>query len=395
MLVSKDFTYPTSIRFGAGRIAELAEACVEAGVTRPLLVTDRGLVHLEITRRCLALLEAKGLENQVFSDMGSDPDEEQLDKGIEALKRRKCDGVVAFGGGSALDLGKLVAFMAGQPLSVWEFEDAGDRWKRADASSVLPVVAVPTTAGTGSEVGRAGVLTDRRERVKKIIFHPKMMPRRVILDPELTRDMPPFITVGTGMDALVHSLEAFCSPHFHPLSQGIAVEGVKLVRENLEKVFRHPCDLEARGNMMLAASMGAVAFQKGLGAAHALSHQIGALFHTHHGMTNAVVIPYVLETNRRAVESKIASLAGYLGLKGGFEGFLDSLIRLRKALEVPDDLKGLLSLAGKDGEFEERFDAEAGDWIAKILQDPSMQGNPVAMDSAGVKSLLEKCHGGG
>ena len=277
--------------------------------------------------------------------MKPNPVESNLTAGIAAFKKGGHDGVIAFGGGSALDLGKLIAFQAGQTRPVWDFEDIGDWWTRADSDAIAPIVAVPTTAGTGSEVGRAGVVTDEATHTKKVIFHPKMLPAIVIADPELTVGMPPFITAGTGMDALAHCLEAYCAPGYHPMADGIAVEGIRLVFENLPKAYANGSDLVARANMMSAAAMGAAAFQKGLGAIHSLSHPVGALYDTHHGMTNAVFMPYVLAFNRPAIEERIARLAAYCGIKGGFDGFAKAVLKLRKELKVPhtlpEPIKGL------------------------------------------------------
>lgn len=288
--------------------------------------------------------------------------------------------MVAFGGGSGLDLGKLVALMAGQTRPVWDFEDVDDWWTRADADAIYPNVAVPTTAGTGSEVGRAGVITNSRSHVKKIIFHPKVLPSVVICDPELTVGMPQIITVGTGMDAFAHCLEAYSSPFYHPMSQGIALEGMRLVKENLPIVFNEPANLEARGHMMSAAAMGATAFQKGLGAVHAISHPVGAVYHTHHGMTNAVVIPPVLRLNRSAIEERIISAAAYLGIPGGFDGFYDYVMTLRSQLGVPDKLAEM-------GVDTDRLD----DLVKMALEDPSAGGNPIKLTPDNMRSLFNAC----
>ncbi|MEM8842173.1 MAG: iron-containing alcohol dehydrogenase, partial [Pseudomonadota bacterium] len=335
MSLSANWSYPTAIRFGAGRIKELAEACAAAGITRPLLVTDRGLAELPVTTQALDLMEAGGLGRALFCDVDPNPNEKNLAAGVEAFRAGGHDGVIAFGGGSGLDLGKMVAFMAGQTRPVWDFEDIGDWWTRADADAIHPNIAVPTTAGTGSEVGRASVITNSRTEVKKIIFHPKVLPSVVICDPELTVGMPRVITVGTGMDAFAHCLEAYSSPFYHPMSQGIALEGMRLVMENLHVVADDPGNIDSRAHMMSAAAMGATAFQKGLGAVHALSHPIGAIYHTHHGMTNAVAIPAVLQFNRPAIEQRIDAAAAYLGIAGGFDGFADYVSALSTRLGVP------------------------------------------------------------
>ncbi|MDZ5700033.1 iron-containing alcohol dehydrogenase [Chelativorans sp. M5D2P16] len=378
MSLTANWSYPTSVRFGAGRISELAEACKVAGMTRPLLVTDRGLAPLPITTKALDLLDTAGLGRAIFAEVDPNPNEKNLAAGIEAFKEGGHDGVVAFGGGSGLDLGKLVAFMAGQTLPVWEFEDIGDLWTRADSAAIAPIIAVPTTAGTGSEVGRAGVLTNSETHVKKIIFHPKMLPAITICDPELTVGMPKAITVGTGMDAFAHCLEAYCAPSYHPMSHGIALEGMRLVRENLPKVSATPDDIEARGHMMSAAAMGAVAFQKGLGAVHSLSHPVGALYNTHHGMTNAVVMPAVLRFNRPAIEARMAQAAAYMGISGGFDGFYDFVLKLRAELGVPERLSEL-------GVATDRID----EMVEMALQDPTAGGNPVKLDRENTRALFE------
>ena len=308
--------------------------------------------------------------------------ESNLVAGIEVFKAGKHDGVIAFGGGSALDLGKLIAFQAGQTRPVWDFEDIGDWWTRANADAIVPIVAVPTTAGTGSEVGRAGVITHEATHTKKVIFHPKMLPAIVIADPELTTGMPAFITAGTGMDALAHCLEAYCAPGYHPMADGIAVEGIRLVFENLPKAYANGNDLVARAHMMSAAAMGATAFQKGLGAIHSLSHPIGALYDTHHGMTNAVFMPYVLAFNRAAIEERIVRLAAYCGIDGGFDGFAKAIIKLRKELNVPHTLPGLIK--GLD------MDQKRKSLIADMaVVDPTAGGNPVELTKKAALGLLE------
>ena len=321
MALTGNWNYPTSVRFGAGRIAELGAAAKAAGMARPLLVTDAVLAKLPMVQNALDVLAKDGAAGGLFSDVKANPVAANVEAGLAALKAERHDGVIAMGGGSALDAGKVIAFMAGQTRPMWDFEDVGDWWTRADPKGILPIVAVPTTAGTGSEVGRAGVITDAITRTKKVIFHPLMMPKITICDPELTVGMPHSITAGTGMDALAHCLEAYCGPFYHPLADGIAVEGMRLVKDNLIRAYTNGTDLEARGHMMSAAAMGATAFQKALGGIHALSHPVGAVYDTHHGMTNAVFMPYVLAFNRPAIETKIARLAAYLGLPASFDAF--------------------------------------------------------------------------
>ena len=372
-----DWSYPTAIRFGAGRAAEIGAACAAAGIARPLLVTDRGLSHLPITARMLGLMEEAGLGRAIFAEVAPNPDERNLAAGLDAYRAGGHDGVIAFGGGSGIDLGKMIAFMAGQTRPLWDFEDIGDWWQRADPAGIAPIVAVPTTAGTGSEVGRASVITNSETHVKKIIFHPRVLPAQVICDPELTLGMPPPITAGTGMDAFAHCLEAYCAPRFHPMSAGIALEGMRLVKEYLPRAFTDGTDLEARAQMMAAAAMGAVAFQKGLGAIHAVSHPVGAIWGTHHGTTNAVVMPAVLRMNRPAVEGRLARAAAYLGLPGGFAGFYDFALGLNAELGIPEGLAAL-------GVTPDRIPELA----ALALQDPSAGGNPVAMTEANTEALI-------
>jgi alcohol dehydrogenase len=377
MIPTANWSYPTAIKFGPGRIAELPAACAQAGIARPLLVTDRGLASMAITTQALDILEAGGLGRALFAEVDPNPNEKNLAAGLEVFRAGGHDGVVAFGGGSGLDLAKMVAFMAGQTRPVWDFEDIGDWWTRADPKGIAPIVAVPTTAGTGSEVGRASVITNSETHVKKIIFHPKVLPTVVIMDPELTVGMPKWITAGTGMDAFAHCLEAYSSPFYHPMSQGIALEGMRLVNEYLPRAYADGTDLEARAHMMSAAAMGAVAFQKGLGAIHALSHPVGAVYNTHHGTTNAVVMPAVLRFNRPAVEDRLAAAAAYLGMKGGVDGFAARVDELNTLLGIP---KGLAAM----GVEESRLD----DLTAMALEDPSAGGNPIAMTAENTKALF-------
>ena len=380
MSPTANWSYPTAIRFGAGRIDEIADACRECGIKKPLLVTDRGLAYLPITQDTLASLDQAGLGDAMFAEVDPNPNEKNLEAGVAAYKEGGHDGIIAFGGGSGLDLGKVVAFMSGQTRPVWDFEDIGDWWTRADPAGIAPIIAVPTTAGTGSEVGRAGVIVNSETHDKKIIFHPKILPSIVICDPELTIGMPPEITAGTGMDAFAHCLEAYCSPHYHPMSQGIAIEGMRLVKEYLPRAYTDGMDIEARAHMMSAAAMGATAFMKGLGAIHALSHPIGAFYNTHHGTTNAVVMAPVLEFNRGAIEDRIERLAAYLGIGGGFDGFYNYVNELNASLGIPANLT---ELGVKDPDM---------DWLVEsALKDPSVGGNPVAMDADNTRRLIEAC----
>lgn len=378
MNLTGNWSYPTTIKFGAGRISELGDACVATGMKRPLLVTDRGLANMAITQNALDLMEAAGLGRAMFSEVDANPNEVNLAAGLAAYKAGDHDGVIAFGGGSGLDLGKMVAFMSGQTRPLWDYEDVGDWWTRADPAGIAPIVAVPTTAGTGSEVGRASVITNSQTHVKKIIFHPKVLPEVVICDPELTVGMPKMITAGTGMDAFAHCLEAFSSPHYHPMSQGIALEGLRLVNTYLPRAYVDGTDIEARAHMMSAAMMGATAFQKGLGAIHALSHPIGAVFNTHHGTTNAVVMPACLTFNRPAIEERIATAAAYMGIEGGFDGFAARVDELNAMFAIP---KGLAALGVDAARLDEMTDM--------ALVDPSVGGNPVEMTKANTRALYE------
>ena len=377
MTLNANWSYPTAIRFGAGRISEIADACFVAGIKKPLLVTDRGLAGMEITQKTLNLLDDAGLGRAIFADVDPNPNEKNAAAGVAAYKAGNHDGVVAFGGGSGLDLGKVVAFLAGQSRPIWDFEDIDDWWTRANSDVIAPIVAVPTTAGTGSEVGRASVITNSITQQKKIIFHPKFLPTVVICDPELTVGMPKFITAGTGLDAFAHCVEAYCSPHYHPMSQGMALEGMRLVKEYLPRAYSDGTDLEARSHMMSAAAMGATAFQKGLGAIHALSHPIGAIYHTHHGTTNAVCMPAVLKFNKPAIKDTLAEAANYLGISDGFDGFCKFVDELNDSLAIPKSLAGL----GIENPDINRI-------VSGALIDPSTGGNPIKMTEENTRKLI-------
>lgn len=380
MNLTANWSYPTAIRFGAGRISEIADACVAAGIKKPLLVTDRGLARMEITTKTLDLLEAGGMGRALFYEVDANPNEKNVADGLAVYRAGGHDGVIAFGGGSGLDLAKVLAFMSRQTRPLWDFEDIGDWWTRADTAGIDPIIAVPTTAGTGSEVGRASVITNSVTHEKKIIFHPKILPTVVICDPELTVGMPDFITAGTGMDAFAHCLEAFCSPHYHPMSQGMALEGMRLVKEYLPRAFKDGTDIEARSHMMSAAAMGATAFQKGLGAIHAISHPIGAIYNTHHGTTNAVVMQPVLQFNAPKIRAVLGDAANYLGIAGGFDGFYTYVGELNASLNIPANLT---ELGVKDPDVEHLTKA--------ALADPSTGGNPVKMTFQNTKALIETC----
>ncbi|WP_299399261.1 iron-containing alcohol dehydrogenase [Pelagibius sp.] len=371
--------FPTQMLFGPGRIRNLGRACKGLGMTRPLLVTDPGLADLPMVAEALAANEAEGLPSGLFSAVKPNPVGRNVDEGVAAYRAGGHDGVIAFGGGSALDCGKAIALMAGQSRPLWDFEDKGDNWKRVDPAGVAPIVAVPTTAGTGSETGRASVILDEDTHIKKIIFHPKMMPGTVVSDPELTLGLPAHITAATGMDALAHCLEAYCAPGYHPMAEGIAVEGIRLVKDWLPAAVKDGSNLAARSHMLAAASMGSTAFQKGLGAIHSLSHPIGALYDTHHGLTNAVVMPYVLAFNRPAIEDKMTRLAAWLGLPSpSFTAVQDWVLALRAELGIPERLDGL-------GVGDERIEEIA----VMAAEDPTAPTNPVPAGAAEMRRMFE------
>jgi alcohol dehydrogenase class IV len=373
-----NWSYPTQILFGNGRVKELSDLLKSNGLKRPLFVTDKGLMSQNITKVTLNHIVKNGFEYSLFSNVDPNPNELNLKDGLQVFREGNYDSVIAFGGGSALDLGKMIAFMCGQVREIWDFEDIGDWWKRAIVEKIVPIIAIPTTAGTGSEVGRASVITNSITHEKKIIYHPKVLPSAVILDPELTVGMPNNITSGTGMDALAHCVEAFCSPHYHPMGQGIALEGMRLVKENLLLAFNNPNNLTARAHMMSAAMMGATAFQKGLGAIHAISHPIGALYNTHHGTTNAVIMKDILDLNRNEIEVQIANAANYLGIDHGFDGFKNFVIELNQSLGIP---KNLSEIGVSNPDIDRITDI--------AMRDPSVSGNPRIMTKENTKKLVE------
>lgn len=367
-----NWNYPTPIRFGAGRISELAGLCAELNMKRPLLVTDRGLAEMPMTAHILKQLQDAGLNVALFSDMRPNPIGRDVDAGVAVYREGGHDGVISLGGGSALDVGKAIALMSGQDRPLWDFEDVGDNYLRVNVAGVAPSIAIPTTAGTGSEVGRASLIIDDVAHRKVIIFHPTMLPQRVLADPELTAGLPAHLTAATGVDALVHNIEAFCSPFYHPLAQGVALEGMKLVHDFLPRAYQNGKDIEARAQMLSASLMGATAFQKGLGGVHALAHPIGAVFDTHHGLANAILLPYVLVRNREAIAERLGAAARYLGLAdSSFDGFLSWVLSLRKALNIPHTLADISIPLDQ---------ADAIGLMAK--NDPSDGGNPVQLTAA-------------
>jgi len=375
-----DWSYPTRVRFGPGRIVELPAACRALGMARPLMVTDPGLAEHALGQRVLKIAKDAGLACGLFAAIRPNPTGADVERGVEALRAGGHDGVIAFGGGSGLDAAKAIAFMAGQTRPLWDFEDKGDNWLRASSDGILPVVAVPTTAGTGSEVGRAAVITREADHAKCIVFHPKMLPGQVIADPELTLGLPRTLTVWTGFDALSHNLEALCAPGFHPLADGIATEGIRLIHRWLRTAALDGRDLTARACMLAAASMGAIAFQKGLGAMHALAHPIGGLLDSHHGLTIAIVMPYVLTRNQPAIEGRLGQLERTLGLEPG--GFLGWVGALRQELEIPPTLAAL-------GVSAEHITLLA----PRAAADPSAAGNPIALSESDYALLYRRALG--
>ena len=380
-MMSMNWNYPTTIWFGDQRINEIQKACESLNIHKPLIVTDPGILKTGIIEKINSSLNTKA---NIFSDVQSNPTGNNVELGVSYFNSNAHDGVIAVGGGSGMDVGKGIAFMAGQDRPLWDFEDVGDYWTRANSEAIQPIIAVPTTAGTGSETGRAGVYTNEETKEKKIIFHPKMLPSIVILDPELTVPLPKSLTAFTGMDALAHCLESYCSNFFHPFSQGIALEGMFIVKNNLINAYHDGSNLDARGSMLAASSMGSIAFQKGLGAIHSLSHPVGAIYNTHHGLTNAVFMPYVLKRNKTVIEEKIISLSRYLNLEDQtFEGFMNWILYLRKELLIPHTLKELIQ---DDSKFEE---------MSKMAKDdPSTGGNPISLEINDFYNLYKDSYSG-
>ncbi|HHE7629534.1 TPA: iron-containing alcohol dehydrogenase [Legionella pneumophila] len=377
-----NWNYPTRILVGAGRINELAKACRDLGMNAPLLVTDPGLASSLMVSKVIQQAQASGLRTGLFCQIKTNPTGDNVMNGVCAFKAGQHDGVIAFGGGSALDAGKAIALMVGQDRPLWDFEDVGDNWTRVNVSAMAPVLAIPTTAGTGSEVGRASVITDAEKQVKKIIFHPKMLPAMVILDPELTVGLPKLLTAATGMDALSHCLEAYCSNYYHPMAESIALEGIRLIKENLIQAYKDGSDLEARTHMLVASAMGATAFQRGLGAMHALAHPLGAIYDVHHGRLNAVLMPYVLLANRSEIENKIERLANYLSIANGFDVFLDWIEQMRLELGIENTLSQL------------GIDHSQIDRLAKMAtEDAAAASNPVLFTFEQYRELLSKAIG--
>jgi alcohol dehydrogenase class IV len=373
-----NWNYPTTMWVGENRINDITEACKTLNIKRPLLVTDKGLSTSEIVKNTISILKDNNIQVDLFSNVVGNPTGTNVNDGVKSYKDNQCDGVIAFGGGSGLDVGKAIAFMSGQNLPIWDFEDVGNNWIKANSDQIAPIIAVPTTAGTGSETGRASVILNEDTGVKKIIFHPKFLPSIVILDPTLTVGLPPKITAATGMDALAHNLEAYCAPGYHPMADGIALEGMSLVNKWLPEAVNNGSNLEARMNMLTAASMGSTAFQKGLGAIHSLSHPVNALNNIHHGLSNAIFMPYVLTFNKEVIEKKVIKICKYLELQDqSFNGFISWALDLRKKLDMPHTLSEVIN--EKDLQL---------DRLSKMaLEDPSTSGNPKKLSEADMKTM--------
>ena len=374
-----NWNYPTSVWVGENRIKDLTEACKNLNISNPLFVTDKDLINLDMTKKIILENKKKFNNLAIYSNFSGNPIGENVEEGVIEFKKNNCDGVIAFGGGSGLDVGKAIAFMSGQSRPIWDFEDIGDYWKRADENNIAPIIAVPTTAGTGSETGRASAIINKASGVKKIIFHPKFLPSIVILDPVLTIDLSPRLTASTGMDALAHNLEAFCAPGFHPMADGIAIEGMRLIKKSLLIAVKNGKDLNARTDLLAAASMGSTAFQKGLGAIHSLSHPVNAQFNIHHGLSNAIFMPYVLSFNRSLIEKKIVSICDYLYLDKNFESFLNWILDLRKELKIPHKLSEVIETSKIDLKILSQM----------ALDDPSTATNPKKLTIDDMKILYE------
>ena len=377
--MKSNWNYPTTVWVGEKRIDDLSLACKNLKINNPLFVTDKDLIGLPMVKNVILKLKKSFEKLSIFSNLSGNPIGENVEEGVLEFKNNNCDGVIAFGGGSGLDVGKAIAFMSGQSRPIWDFEDIGDYWKRADENNIAPIVAVPTTAGTGSETGRASAIINKKNKVKKIIFHPKILPSIVILDPVLTIDLSPRLTAATGMDALAHNLEAFCAPGFHPMADGIAVEGMKLIKKSLLVAVSNGKDIHARLDLLTAASMGSTAFQKGLGAIHSLSHPINAQFNIHHGLSNAIFMPYVLTFNKGLIEDRIVLICDYLNLEKNFESFLNWILDLRKKLNIPHKLSDVVEVKKMNL-----------DHLSKMaLEDPSTATNPKKMTINDMKILYE------
>jgi len=377
--MKSNWNYPTTVWVGENRVSDLSEACKNLNIKKPMFVTDKDLINLDFVKNIISLNSKKFDEFSVFSNFSGNPFGENVDEGVNHFIKKKCDGVIAFGGGSALDVGKAIAFMSGQNRPIWDFEDIGDYWKRANEKKISPIIAIPTTAGTGSETGRASAIINKKSGIKKIIFHPKILPSIVILDPALTIELSPRLTAATGMDALAHNLEAFCAPGYHPMAEGIALEGMRLIKDSLLTAFKDGKNIKARQNLLAASSMGSTAFQKGLGAIHSLSHPVNAQFNIHHGLSNAIFMPYVLTFNKSSIENKIVSICDYLDLEKNFDSFLQWILDLRKNLNIPNKLSDVMNCS----------DLDLDQLSLMAYEDPSTNGNPIKISREDLKLMYE------
>jgi alcohol dehydrogenase class IV len=374
-----NWNYPTTVWVGEKRVKDISEACKNLKISKPLFVTDKDLINLSFVKEIITENLKKFNKLNIFSNFAGNPIGENVEEGVKEFKKNNCDGVIAVGGGSALDVGKAIAFMSGQNRPIWDFEDIGDYWKRAIEEKISPIIAIPTTAGTGSETGRASAIINKKDGIKKIIFHPKILPSIVILDPCLTIELSPRLTAATGMDALAHNLEAFCAPNFHPMADGIALEGMRLIKDSLLTAFNDGKNLKARQDLLAASSMGSTAFQKGLGAIHSLSHPVNARFNIHHGLSNAIFMPYVLTFNKSTIEDKVVSICDYLNLEKNFDTFLRWILDLRKDLNIPNKLSDAMDCSNLD----------LDELSLMAFEDPSTGGNPKKISTKDLKLMYE------
>ena len=377
--MKSNWNYPTTVWVGENRINDLYDACKNLDIIKPLFVTDKDLVNLPFIKNIISENLKKFEKFNVYSNFSGNPIGENVDEGVKEFKKNNCDGIIAIGGGSALDVGKAIAFMSGQNRPIWDFEDVDDYWKRANEKKISPIIAIPTTAGTGSETGRASAIINKESGIKKIIFHPKILPSIVILDPSLTIDLSPRLTAATGMDALAHNLEALCAPNFHPMAEGIALEGMRLIKNSLLIAFKNGKNIEARQNLLAASSMGSTAFQKGLGAIHSLSHPVNAQFNIHHGLSNAIFMPYVLTFNKSSIENKIVSICDYLDLEKNFDNFLQWILDLRKKLNIPNKLSDVMDCSNLN----------LDELSLMAFEDPSTSGNPKKITKEDLKLMYK------
>ena len=374
-----NWNYPTTVWVGEKRVKDISEACKILKISKPLFVTDKDLVNLSFVKEIITENLKKFNKLNIFSNFAGNPIGENVEEGVKEFKKNNCDGVIAVGGGSALDVGKAIAFMSGQNRPIWDFEDIGDYWKRAIEEKISPIIAIPTTAGTGSETGRASAIINKKDGIKKIIFHPKILPSIVILDPCLTIELSPRLTAATGMDALAHNLEAFCAPNFHPMADGIALEGMRLIKDSLLTAFNDGKNLKARQDLLAASTMGSTAFQKGLGAIHSLSHPVNARFNIHHGLSNAIFMPYVLTFNKSTIEDKVVSICDYLNLEKNFDSFLRWILDLRKDLNIPNKLSDAMDCSNLN----------LDELSLMAFEDPSTGGNPKKISKKDLKLMYE------